>query len=202
MGGYGSGQRWNSKKTTFFYRRLDVRRWQREGLLVAGQSFLWQWMQNGKEVASIGVRNESDRVTLSYRHRANEQETWRFKQYPVWLAWTRCNYGGRRAWFICPACGRRVAILYDGGAFGCRRCYGLAYNSQRQSAFDRAISRAQAIRRKLGGSGNLIEPLPWKPKRMHWRTYQRLCSEAAQRERVFLGFAMSYVQRLSRRVGL
>ena len=44
MGGFGSGQRWNSKATTSNYGQLDVRDWQREGLLVVGRSFLcWPW---------------------------------------------------------------------------------------------------------------------------------------------------------------
>jgi hypothetical protein len=37
--------------------------------------------------------------------------------------------------------------------------------------------QAQAIREKLGGSANLMEPSPERPKGMHWRTYERLWSE-------------------------
>jgi hypothetical protein len=28
--------------------------------------------------------------------------------------WTTCNYGGKRVWFICPSCGKRVAVIYLG----------------------------------------------------------------------------------------
>jgi hypothetical protein len=49
----------------------------------------------------------------------------------------------------------------------------LKYDSQSVPARDRALRRAQAIRRKLGGSGGVAEPLTRKPKRMHWRTYER-----------------------------
>jgi hypothetical protein len=40
-------------------------------------------------------------------------------EYAVLLEWTRCHYGGERAWFRCPVigCGRRVAILYGGAIF-------------------------------------------------------------------------------------
>ena len=53
---------------------------------------------------------DADRINLSYRKR-KEGEEWQDMNYPVYLEYTACNYGGRRAWFRCPAigCGRRVA---------------------------------------------------------------------------------------------
>ena len=183
MGGYGSGPRWgNSKKTTSCHYQLDVRRWQREGLLARGQFFTWQWTQDGEVVASINVKNEPGRVILSYGYRENNEEAWNSEQYPVWLEWTPCHYGGSRAWFLCPArgCGRRVAILYLGTVFACRHCYQLVYNSQRVQAWQRALSRAQAVRVRLGGTANMYAPFPWKPRGMHWRTYHKLRLEAAE----------------------
>jgi hypothetical protein len=110
-------------------------------------------------------------VTLSYRTRRHESEEWTNKEYPVTVEWTRCNYGGERAWFRCPAmgCGRRAAILYGGSIFACRHCHNLAYDSQNETSHSRALGKAQAIRVKLGGepAGNF----PPKPKGMHWRTY-------------------------------
>ncbi|MBC7324960.1 MAG: hypothetical protein H5T99_06565, partial [Moorella sp. (in: Bacteria)] len=41
-------------------------------------------------------------------------------RYRVPLAYTPCNYGGERPWFVCPGrgCGRRAAKLYlKGGIF-------------------------------------------------------------------------------------
>jgi hypothetical protein len=49
-------------------------------------------------------------------------------------------------------------------------CDQLVYESQREKSNDRALRRAQAIRMKPGGSANMREPLPDKPKRMHWLT--------------------------------
>jgi hypothetical protein len=142
---------------------------------------MWQWSREGEVVASIQVRNEQDRVWLVYRHRGNDGP-WKDENYPVTVEWTRCNYGGARAWFRCPAsgCGRRVAILYGGEIFACRHCYQLAYDSQREAPHDRAVTRAQAIRRKLGGTVNLFERFPEKPNGMHWSTYQRLYMEAEE----------------------
>ena len=62
--------------------------------------------------------------------------------------------------------------------FACRHRYQLVYDSQREAAYSRALSRAQAIRMKLGGSPNMAEDFPDKPKGMHWRTYDLLCREA------------------------
>jgi hypothetical protein len=93
--------------------------------------------------------------------------------------WTKCPRGGRRPWFLCEPpgryCGRRVALLYSGGElFACRRCYGLAYESQQQSEFLRGLRKAQKIRVRLGGTPNLLHPFPEKPKGMHWRSYRRI----------------------------
>jgi hypothetical protein len=167
MGGYGSGRSYYGKDTTSSYLQIDIRRWARQGLLQSGRYFRSEWSRDGEVISSINVRMESDHAILSCSQAG---------EYAVWLAWTRCNFGGRRAWFLCPAigCRRRVAILYGGSIFACRHCYHLAYDSQRDQAHDRTLTRAQAIRIKLGGSPGLAQPFPPKPKGVHWRTYERL----------------------------
>lgn len=55
---------------------------------------------------------------------------------------TRCNYGGTRPWFLCPACGDRRAVLYTlsgGGFFGCQRCLRLLYLSECEDTFERSL---------------------------------------------------------------
>jgi hypothetical protein len=195
MGGLGSGQHWNSKATTSDYDQLDVRKWQRQGLLVVGRSFLcWPW---DVEVIASMKRDESNMVCLYYRNGSGPQSEPR----RIWISWTACNYGGKRAWFVCPrGCGHRVAILYGNGTLACRQCLQLAYQSQQDSGWQRSIRRARTARMQLGGSASLADPFPEKPKGMHWRTYRRLYARAAGRERVFLADAVTMMTSLEKSI--
>ncbi len=177
MGGMGSGRRWHygANDTTDDYRAIDIRRWQRDGLLAPGNAFGWQWSRRGEVVASIQARAEVGRVILSYRHRSGGGE-WKDASYPVYLDWTPCNLGGSRPWFLCPAigCGRRVAILYGGSIFACRHCHELVYPSQREPDYDRLARRADKTRERLGREPGILNGGGLKPKGMHWRTFERL----------------------------
>jgi hypothetical protein len=188
MGGIGSG-RSGGKETTSDYHQLDVRRWQRGGLLVVGRSFACQG--SDVEVVTSMTRDEPNLLCFYRRDRGSQQR----EPYRVWIEWTRCNYGGERAWFVCPrGCGHCVAILYgDDFDLACRHCLRLAYDSQRDSGWHRSLRRARSARIKLRGSISLAEPLPEKPKGMHWRTYFRLYTQAAEREAaVFGGLAQRF----------
>ncbi len=178
MGGMGSGRGQCGKDTTSDMRPLDIRRLHRAGLLTPGRAFGWHWTVNGEEVASIQIRTEVGRVILDYRNRSNGGE-WRAMEYPVYLEWTGLNFGGRRAWFLCPAqgCGRRVAILFGGSIFACRHCHRLAYQCQRETDDDRAIRRYNTIRRRLGWKPGFLNGYGGKPTGMHWRTFERLRAE-------------------------
>lgn len=170
----------SSRETTNYCRSIDVRRWAREGMLCPGYAGSWQWSRDGEVVASIGYRAETGRVVLLYRHRQRGGE-WEDVEEPVSLDTTPCRYGGSRTWFLCPAagCGRRVAILYNARRyFLCRHCYCLAYESQREDEGDRALRKAQTIRKRLGGSANMTMPFPMKPKWMRWHTYEHLREKA------------------------
>lgn len=176
MGGIGSGRRYQGgKDTTGDMRSLDVRKLQRDGSLKPGRVYWLKWSRYGKEVASIQIRTEADRVILNYRTRRIGGD-WQPMEYPIYLEWTDCNLGGRRAWFLCPAagCGRRVAILYGGALFACRHCHKLNYECQRETDYDRAARRADRIREKLGWEAGILNLSGGKPKGMHWRTFWQL----------------------------
>lgn len=174
MGGYSSG-RHGGKRTTNDMHVLDIRKIARAGLLKPGCSFNWQWTCNGEKIASIRLRTEADRVVFDYRTR-NHGDDWQDMHYPVYLAWSGCNYGGQRGWWLCPAagCGRRVAVLYGGKVYACRQCHKLAYRTQRQQPHARACGQADKLRYQLGWEAGILNGNGSKPKGMHWQTFERL----------------------------
>lgn len=187
MGGSGSGSwyRWGgSKDTTDGLNSLDVNWLNRGGYLTPGTSSSVRWTRNGESAGDVSLRAEAGRVVLIYRSRSSGRD-WESVEEPVPLVWTTCHYGGRRPWFVCPGarngvrCGRKVSKLFAGGKyFLCRHCYDLVYDCQRETESHRLLRKAQDIRRRLGGSASMMDPFPWKPKGMHWKTYERLRSKA------------------------
>lgn len=92
------------------------------------------------------------------------------------VIWTECHFGGLRPWFKCLRCNRRVGKLYNSGAsLACRQCLDLRYASQRRGAKSRSYLQALKLRLRLNGVASLDRPIPDRPRRMHKRTYQRLC---------------------------
>ena len=95
-----------------------------------------------------------------------------------YVQWTRCHFGGRRPWFICKHCGKRVRKLYVGMAIACRYCFNGAYQSQHRGKNARAHHRACAIRFSLGGEPSIRGDFPERPIGMWKRKYARLKAEA------------------------
>jgi len=176
MGGINSGRR-GGRACTDDMRFLDVRMLQSEGLLIPGNTFGRNWMHRGQKVASILIGVLDDRVLLCY------QQSWRGAPWTkclntVMLSWTECHFGGKRPWWQCPACGRRVALLFSGrGNYACRHCFQLDYRSQRETQEDLAARRANRVRQRLGWPKGILNPTGGKPKGMHWDTYYRLLDQ-------------------------
>ena len=154
MGGYGSGKwaRLNAKEKTSRFQQLHIRTLKKSLHLTTESRVDVSWVHDGSLVSS-----------------------------PLHITKTPCHYGGERSWFLCPQCGRRVAILY--GMFQqlcCRRCATLTYESQNESESDRLLRKARKIRRRLGGSDNMFEEFPPRPRFMRERVYARLRQKARE----------------------
>lgn len=168
-------------------------------LFTEDRSALWgsvRWSPGNANITRI-LERRGELVTLRLMYTTTRPSGEKIENdYRVRMTYTVPNYGGRRWWFICPlsiggkACGRRVGKLYNPpGAlyFGCRHCYGLTYESTRESDLDRARRRLERAWYKLGkpqASGRgLWGALPSKPRYMHWETYDRLITQVQRLER-------------------
>ena len=178
MGGRGSGRRssYCGKPETNDSMPLDIRKLARSGVLVPGRSFGWQWLVNDRQVAGINIRVDWHHHSLVLAYRV--KSTGELVEQRVHTQTSACHLGGERRWFACPRCSKRVAVLYAPGKyFACRNCYGLGYATQKEGAGDRAASRAEKLRKRLGWEAGILNGNGGRPKGMHWATYRRLRSD-------------------------
>jgi ribosomal protein L24E len=118
-----------------------------------------------------------DSVTLSWQR---DDRQW---SQTVQLTWSPGQYGGRRAWLVCPKCGRRVGKLYlptllfrddeRVNRFACRKCYDLTYE-QRQSRdpYWTLLHRAERLAERWLVESKDGESFR-RPKGMHKATFEK-----------------------------
>ena len=154
-------------------------------------------MSAGKQFA-MEIRAEVGRVVFRYAVVQGDEQR-KIVEQPVEISWTPCNYGGERPWFGCPVCRRRGAILYHVNPYlglQCRVCAGLLYESQRLARLSRIHRRMDKLRGRVidGGDGNW-----YKPPRMHWSTFDRVCDQADDLNQGMRADAAAFVEKLMRR---
>lgn len=184
MGSSWSGRRnrFDAKATTDSFRQLDIRDWNKRGLIGdTPKTFVWSWQSNGQRIATISVKTSYSEVILEYQYRSNNaQSDWEQLRYPVQLSWSSCHFGGARPWFLCPArgCEKRVALLYAAGrVYACRHCHDLTYASRNEDIHDRAVRKANIIEERLGWTKSPSPLNRGKPKGMHDSTFSKLSNE-------------------------
>ena len=97
----------------------------------------------------------------------------------VFLDRRPCRFGGRRAFFICPSCGRRalrLAVFPEG--LRCGPCGRVTWKSRREQPLQRLIRRANKIALKLDCDNWMEQPIA-RPPHMRLDTFERLKSERA-----------------------
>lgn len=158
----GTYHRFNKQTTTEEVRSLDIRHIYKKRFINDDWIDSYTWSDG----ESCEYRKKTDRLLLT----SNGQT--------VFLDKTRCHYGGFRYWFKCPRCTKRSAVLYNrDSVFLCRQCHKLPYLSQRESEIDRLICKLRKIRKKVNASSNLSVPIVFKPKSMHWKTFDHLLDQ-------------------------
>jgi hypothetical protein len=207
MGGTGSGN-YGGRPTVEDALKLDLHYLIRQGSFRPGArvtgSLTWTDTYSGKQTASIGYEAQMDEESGWVRLRYTTTNHWTDQQtqhdYRVQLTTTPQPLGGRRWWWVCPRRGDLVSKLYKpagGGIFASRKAHRLAYRSQRQSPYDRAISQAFKHRQRLGADGGIGDPID-KPKGMRWATFDRKMQQIEAVEAVCNARLLQFVQNLDR----
>ena len=141
LGGLGSGRNSFSKKTTVEdCLTLDINELIKHGLLNRSWGEV-RWYRGGEETAyvdymlkDIGFEGKSAYILtlLSSLIRRGQ----RIPTQDIPLVTTQLHSGGKRYWFCCPNCWRRVGRLHlpnKRSYFFCRKCYDLTYMSCQES---------------------------------------------------------------------
>jgi len=129
LGGFGSGRHWLYKRTTVEEcLTLDINSLIRGDLLHRSFGEV-RWFRRGVETDSITYSlKESESVYVLTLHSPLNQD--------ISLVTTELPWGGKRYWFSCPNCMRRVGRLHlppGESHFFCRGCYDLTYMTCQES---------------------------------------------------------------------
>jgi hypothetical protein len=98
------------------------------------------------------------------------------------------HFGGQQWYFKCPVTGRKCSVVWlppGADRFCSRQAWGkqVAYSTQFESPFDRALTAREKVKSRLIGD---LDPREWdlppKPKWMRWRTYRRLAENYRLKE--------------------
>ncbi|MEE4208566.1 MAG: hypothetical protein V2I43_04780 [Parvularcula sp.] len=176
MGGYNSGRRNRGAPKWDELRRIDLSVLRRRCSLDIDHSSDLFWTMGGRRTGSISYRvHPGAGVRLVYKVRSLGDDEWQQIDELIPFAGSDQHLGGRRKWFSCLGCHRRVRVLAMAASrFRCRHCIGAVYASQYEPFPCGKVNAAQAVRQRMGGSQCLDSPFPPKPKGMHWKTYERL----------------------------
>lgn len=171
MGGRRSGGHNRRKNNVHQFKHIDIQLIQKQKCLKEPcSSFIYPW---GDRVILCSF----DGYSLNMLYDLNKDS------YDVKIRSTRTNYG-YRTWFICPGCGRRVTkVYYRWNCFKCHICQRLNYRSSQQThdRLEQVYQRIYKIQDKLKAEHDPLNTydIP-KPKRMHYKTYERLLDKLAE----------------------
>ena len=171
MGGYGSTRwAWHTPKDTVedsltlsmpsllragFFKGLGY-----DGNYESG-SILWKNAYSDKVTSSVSYSLSGVYLHLNFTVTIRGEK--RSISQTIELQYTVPNFGGKRWWFTCPLCRRRVGKLHvppSGIYFWCRHCYDLTYKSCQEShKYDRMFSMIAAETGMPGMTGKRVEEM-------------------------------------------
>jgi len=113
---------------------LDMAILTKRGALQPGFGDTYRFYEGEEEIESICWEFLDGAVCLHYPEIEGYSHLW------VKVSFTETGIGGKRAWFHCPGCHRRVSKLFrpprGDQDFKCRACHDLTYASQHPRTWD------------------------------------------------------------------
>lgn len=198
MGGFGSGRKYHpyARQTIDDSCAIDIHFLKRKGTLIPGNNGSISWSSRHSSAAISFRVTDRDAITLIYASGGQDFH------YDVPILYSECNYGGQRPWLQCIRCSGRVGkLILKHGLFMCRQCGNMAYQSQNDGSTARRFSsKAGRLRSRLGSNTRMVDPIPGKPKGMHWRTYYRLREKIETYELIMLGDMSSSLTALTKQL--
>ena len=116
------------KSLVTHYHALNIKDLARGGYLYPFSRYVWVWRTNkGAQQTIVTITVLTDALDLVFPMCGIAGV-----HQKVQLTYSLGPRGGKRPWFVCPTCPRRVGVLYlaNGLPFRCRTCWNLAYPSQ------------------------------------------------------------------------
>ena len=163
--------------------KLDLNKLVRGGFWPRGMEPLiigTQWTSNRQGVLASALltiqKYDEDRASLKI------VMIGKFEQRVDLIAEPR-HFGGRQWYFQCPVTGKKCSVVWlppGASRFCSRQAWGnqVAYSTQFEPPFNRAISAREKVKARLIGNLNQRDwELPPKPKWMRWPTYERLAEK-------------------------
>jgi hypothetical protein len=185
--------------------KLDLNKLARQNLICPGarttRTIRWSYTYTNETIVH-GLLNAdmSDSLSGWLRIEIGElSQTIRLHRLPR-------HYGGGQWYFSCPYRHIRCSVVWmppGAKSFASRQAWGrqVAYGSQFQGWYERALTKAQGLRARLGGPdwAGIDETDPPKPKWMRWRTYYQIVARSRDSEAIADQHTFALVARLMRR---
>jgi hypothetical protein len=143
---------------------LDVVVLTRPGRLEPGFGGTYYFYKDEKEIESIPWELQDDCLRFHGWRVGRDGKPVSYS-YWVLVTYTPAEFKGKRAWFQCPGCDKRVRKLFRPPgelAFKCRDCHDLTYASQQRQSdrLIKAMDRELALRQWERMTGRDLTPAP------------------------------------------
>jgi hypothetical protein len=181
--------------------KLDINGLIRDGAAKTGElrrrTISWRGNRSGNEAASAFIETDL----------RPEPQGWLTVnlgqiQQRIQLCAVKRNFGGVQWYFVCPAKACRASVLWmpsGSNLFLSRGAWGrhVAYATQFETPFDRALSATRRIRNELGAPEywSILDGVPPKPERMRSATYDKIVRRHERHEAIAFRHVGAFLDR-------